>query len=331
MEEATAFLDLRTDLVVDLVEKAMSQQKGQRATGRSMPLNSLENRVFAVEFEDGSEVVAKFYRPGRWSMDQIADEHTFLEKLENLEVPVVSPFVLAESSDYSLSEKTLATHKQNLNFAVFPKVRGRLTDELRPEQLQTLGRYLARVHQLGRSWKAPHRNSILSEFYLKEPFEFLVESSFIDSHSRPHYESVGSRILSEARRRLENVELITTHGDCHMGNVLWSGDAAFLMDFDDMMIAPAVQDVWMVVRGRDDQAKRDRDHFLTGYEQMADFNYEELSLIEFLRAIRIIYYSAWIARRWKDPSFPKAFPQFATPSYWSSELEALREIEELIV
>ncbi len=326
------FFELSPAKIVDAVEAAMAFEKpGVRASGRAMALNSLENRVYQIEFDDGSEVVAKFYRPGRWSEDQILDEHEFLDILKEQEIPVVSPYSLSSSSMYlDTQNDTLMRLKDGIFFAVFPRVKGRLCDELQVSQLETLGRYLARVHELGEAWIAEHRLSIDSDFFLKDPLDDLENSGFLNTAIGKHYLQMAQSIYEKARTRLRAASKITVHGDCHLGNVLWQGEAAFLMDFDDMMIAPRVQDLWMVVRGRDEIALKAREAFIRGYEQMAHFPYEELSLIEVLRGVRVIYYSAWIARRWGDPAFSKAFAHFGSESYWRSEVEALSEILELL-
>jgi Ser/Thr protein kinase RdoA (MazF antagonist) len=327
-----SFFALTSAKVLDAVEAALAEEKpGLRPTGRMMALNSLENRVYEIEYEDGSFVVAKFYRPHRWSADQILDEHEFLDRCDEIEIPVVCPFSLADSKlSKSAGGETLCETEEGIYFAVFPKVKGRLRDELSQKQLETLGRFLARLHQVGRDWTPEHRLEITNDLYLKQPIEFLLGSDFLDANFKPHYERAAREFLDLAQNRLSSAKLIATHGDCHLGNVLWDGEAPFLMDFDDSLLAPAVQDLWMVVRGRDEQAQKDKEAFLRGYEQMADFDYAELQLIEVLRGIRIIYYSAWIGRRWDDPSFPSAFPQYGSPEYWRSELESLTEILQLL-
>lgn len=331
-DEQKNFFELSPTKILDAVEASMALEKpGVLATGRAIALNSLENRVYQIEFEDSSEVVAKFYRPGRWSEDQILDEHEFLDILKEQEIPVVSPHSLASSSLYFDSQNdTLMKMKDGIFFAVFPRVRGRLRDELKDSQLETLGRYLARVHELGNSWRAEHRQSIDSDFYLKDPLIELERSGFLNTAMGKRYFQMAEDFYKAARPRLRAAPKVTLHGDCHLGNVLWNDESAFLMDFDDMMLAPRVQDLWMVVRGRDETALKAREAFIRGYEQMSSFPFEELSLIECLRGVRVIYYSSWIAKRWADPAFPLAFPSFGSETYWRSEIEALSEILELL-
>lgn len=327
----SAFFSLSAEKVIQAVEDASKKSKpNTRPTGRVLALNSLENRVYEIEYEDHSKAVAKFYRPNRWSSDQILDEHEFIDRLKEIEIPVVAPLDLSESKQLNLISDSLGVTEDGIYFAIFPKVRGRLLDELQESQLQTLGRYLARIHHLGTEWLAEYRLEINSDTYLKKPVEILYDSPLMDENIKAHYLKLAEELLKEASLRLESRPLISCHGDCHLGNVLWEDESAFLLDFDDMMLAPAVQDIWMVVRGRDKQATKDRETLLQAYEQMYSFDHSELSLIEPLRAIRIIYYSAWISQRWDDPSFPKAFPSYGKPEYWNSEMQSLYEIRDLL-
>ena len=328
-----SFFKLTTDRVLDAVEAAMALEKpGVRATGQVIALNSLENRVYQIEFDDRSFVVAKFYRPGRWSEDQIAEEHRFLLKLLEVEIPVVAPFRLKDSPLSKLTQQpTLARSQDKILFAVFPKVRGRLLDELSEIQLQTLGRYVGRLHNIGSQWPAKHRLKMSADLFGLAPLESICQSPFIDPQSKAHYRQAAEKVIAHAENKLKGVPMIALHGDCHLGNTLWSGDAPFFLDFDDMMTAPAVQDIWMIIRGRDDEARKQRETLLAAYEQMFAFDYSTLSLIEPLRGLRIIHYSAWIAKRWDDPSFPQAFPQFGTPGFWRDDTQALNEICDLIL
>jgi Ser/Thr protein kinase RdoA (MazF antagonist) len=318
--------------VLDAVEEAMGLLKpGVRATGRIMALNSLENRVYEVEFEDQSQVVAKFYRPGRWTEEQISEEHVFLQKLEEAEIPVVVPLELQDGKHSKrLEQPTLAQSTNGIYFAVFPKVKGRLIDEFSKTKLETIGRYLARIHQVGKNWEPKHRLVMSVDEFGDRPFEFLMNSDFMDENFKAHYRNTAEHFLDLAEAKLENVHHQAVHGDCHLGNTLWNGEAPFFIDFDDLVIAPPVQDVWMILRGRDEETILQRETMLKAYEQMHHFNHDDLDLIEPLRGLRILYYSAWIAQRWEDPSFPKAFPDFGSPTYWNEEIQALNEICHLI-
>lgn len=321
------FFSLTPQRVLDAVERALAHSMpGARSTGRSLALNSLENRVYAIELEGGTEVVTKFYRPGRWTPEQIQEEHDFLAKLNAAEIPAVAPLHLDASGS------TIAASSFGVFFAVFPKVRGRIRDELSDVQLATLGRYLARIHAVGRTFPCTERLALDFENFVYKPLDFLLASPLLPESCRAPYEAVVERFLELAVPMFEHreVEVLPLHGDCHLGNTLWDGDKPFFLDFDDMVVAPQVQDVWMIVRGRDEDAKRQRGLLLDAYEEMLPFPRGTLDLIEPLRAMRMIHYAAWVARRWEDPSFPKAFPEFLNERHWREEHQALEEICSLL-
>ncbi len=329
-----SFFKLTSDSVLNSVEAALQKSKGgARATGRMMALNSLENRVYEIEFEDNSSVVAKFYRPGRWTHQQISEEHEFLNRLSQVEVPVVSALALEASSFGKVvnSLKTLAENPDGIFFGVFPKVRGRLADELSDSQLQTLGRYLGRIHQVGKSWIPKYRKKLNVKDWAIEPLKTLMDSNLVDTNLKPHYKKVAEDLIRRIEPLLKSFPASTVHGDCHLGNTLWNHEAPFFLDFDDMMIAPPVQDLWMILRGRGEEVERQREVLLSSYESMCEFDRSSFALIEPLRALRIIHYSAWVVRRWDDPSFPRAFPHLTSTAYWRSEVEALQEISEMIL
>lgn len=325
------FYGLTADRMLNAVEGALTDSTRGRATGRILALNSLENRVQEIEFEDQSLVVAKFYRPQRWSEAQISEEHEFLEKLATAEIPVVAPLRLKPSKFAKVCRRqSLGVLDDGIFFAVFPKVRGRLLDELSQVQLETMGRYLGRIHSIGSTWIAKSRPRLNVQDWAVKSSEFLLAGDFMEPSTRAYYERVIDRFIELARPRMQSAKAITVHGDCHLGNTLWQNDSPFFLDFDDMMVAPAVQDIWMVIRGRDDEARRQREILLSTYEQMCEFDTSSLSLIEILRGLRIIYYSAWIARRLDDPAFIHAFPDFASNQYWRNELQAIEEVIESI-
>lgn len=323
------FFSLTPDRVLDAIEGSLKV----RATGRAFALNSMENRVYEIELEDGTSVVAKFYRPGRWSSEQILEEHRFLAALLEAEIPVVAPLKLQESPASRCVQSgtsTLASLKSGIYFAVFPKVKGRLIDEFTATKLETIGRYVARLHSLGSRFEMKHRMPLNVETFGYKPAEFILNSDFVDENYINHYERTVSNFLQIAEPLLKDATSFALHGDCHLGNVLWNIEAPFFLDFDDMTLAPPVQDIWMIIRGRDEQAIEQRDQLLKAYDQMYSFDRSTLKLIEPLRGLRMIHYSGWIAQRWDDPSFPRAFPSFGTPKYWNEELEAINEITALI-
>ena len=316
------FFLLTPESILDSVEEVLQREEPDlKATGRAVALNSLENRVYDVELEDDSHVVAKFYRPGRWTREQILEEHHFLFALDEAEIPVVSPL---EIEGISLFEQN------GIRFALFPKVRGRLLDELDEERLTTLGRYIGRIHNVGAHFPFRHRLRLTPETWGLESMEYILASGLMDPLYRDRYRMACEALVARAHTALAGVPAISLHGDCHLGNTLWQQDSPFFLDFDDCMTAPAVQDIWMVVRGRGPDAERDRELQLEGYEKFRPFDRATLALIEPLRALRMIHYSAWIARRWDDPSFKKAFPHFATPRYWEEDIQALQEVMALM-
>jgi Ser/Thr protein kinase RdoA (MazF antagonist) len=317
------FFRLTPEVIFDAVDEVVNEaMPGDRCSGRALALNSLENRVYDLELESTGHIVTKFYRPGRWTRAQIQEEHDFLYALEDAEIPVVSPWRLGEQSLFETPEGIL--------FAVFEKVRGRLRDELDAERLRTLGRYIGRIHNVGAHFPFRHRLQLTPAKWGREPMEFLLSTNFIDPLYRERYRVVVEAIVARAEHALAGLPTLSLHGDCHLGNTLWQQDAPFFLDFDDCMTAPPVQDIWMVVRGRGPEAEQDRDFLLEGYEKFRPFDRSTLRHIEPLRALRMIHYSAWIARRWDDPSFPKAFPNFATPRYWEEDIQALQEVLALM-
>lgn len=319
-----SFFQLTPDVVLDTVDEVLLPNGRPRCTGRAMALNSLENRVYMLQLEDDSEVVCKFYRPQRWTEMQILEEHSFLLRLLENEIPVVAPIVCRETG------KTLFRTPQGILFTIFPKTRGRLLDELRPSQLETIGRYLGRMHGLSRSHKVQHRIWLNIPNYGDDALNRLDQSSFVRSPLGQRYMYVADAFLDLIEPILADVEAIPVHGDCHVGNILWDGEAPFLLDFDDMVIAPPAQDLWLVVPGRDEESRKQLDIILEAYTDFCDFDESTLSLIEPLRGLRLIHYTGWIAKRWEDPIFQRMFTQFASDAFWAGEIEALQEISELI-
>jgi Ser/Thr protein kinase RdoA (MazF antagonist) len=316
-EPSASFLALTPDRVLDAVEVG-----GLRCTGRCLPLRAFENRVYEVELEDERRLVVKFYRPGRWSRETILDEHQFLADLAEAEVPAVAPLDLGNGG--TLSEI------HGIYYAAFPKVRGRTLDELDAENRRHIGRTLGRLHAVGAARPAPHRPTLGAEYYVHEPLRILLEGDFIPGTLAPRYRDVAMRIADAAAKPLAAARMQRIHGDLHWGNILWTRDGPVLVDFDDCVMGPPVQDLWLLARGRDEEAKKAREDLLEGYEVFREFDRSTLALIEPLRALRIVYMSGWIAKRWEDPSFPNAYPNFKDVRYWMQEYEALVEIAELL-
>lgn len=309
-----AYDALTPELMLDAVES-----RGHRCDGRLLALNSFENRVYQVWLEDGSALVAKFYRPLRWSEAAILEEHAFALELAEREIPMVAPL--------GKPGETLSTHG-GFRFALYPKRPGR-TPELEDfDTLQWLGRFIARIHAVGALAPFEHRPAIDIASFGRAPYRYLVDHDFIPAELRATYTSVVEDVLSRVERAYEragDVGSIRLHGDCHSGNILWSGDGPQFVDLDDARMGPAVQDLWMWLAGDRATMQGQLAAVMEGYREWHDFNPAELWLIEALRTLRLIHYSAWLAQRWDDPTFPLNFPFFNTQRYWQDQILALRE------
>lgn len=324
-EETRHFFELTPDRILDAVEEL-----GVRCTGRCMALNSMENRVFEVEVEldhtPRSPVdafrVAKFYRPGRWSREQIQEEHDFLLDLRADDIPAVAPLPFPDGSTLSQVEN------EGIWYAVFPKVGGRNPDELSDEQFEMVGRLLARIHNAGGRRKTKGRIEIGPVNYGQKSLDFLLEEEVITAEYEESYCQIVEEICDMAEPLFERCDKQRVHGDAHLGNLLYGDDGFFWVDFDDMVHGPCVQDVWLLTPGRDDESRRNRDTLLGAYDMMRQFDYTSLELVEPLRALRYIHFSAWIAKRWRDASFPQKFPDFGKPAYWREQLGDLEECLE---
>ncbi|WP_313571580.1 serine/threonine protein kinase [Comamonas terrigena] len=308
-------------LTPDCVLDALSST-GLWPDGRLQALGSYENRVYQACLDDGSKVVAKFYRPGRWSAAQIAEEHDFSRQLVQAEVPVVAPLELQGS--------TVHQHA-GFAFSVSPW-RGGRTPELDDwDTLEWIGRFLARLHSVGAQQDFVHRPTLDAQQMGAAPLQWLLAHGDIPSHVRPRWQAACEAALAMARDALEQTPLraIRLHGDCHPGNILWTpvddngqGGPHFV-DLDDARMGPAVQDLWMLLSGDRRQRSQQLSTLVEGYEQLRDFDRRELRLIEPLRTLRLIHYSAWLAQRWQDPAFPRAFPWFGTEAYWLEQTSIL--------
>lgn len=321
-QDTQYFYELTPEKVLDAVE-----QLGMKPTGRILQLNSMENRVYEIEITPEKEVenpsdnfvIAKFYRPGRWSREQILDEHTFLNDLVENEIPAIAP-IKQNGETLFVQEGT------NLFFCFFPKRGGRYPDEMNDEQLLQLGRFIGRLHNTGSMRKSEHRLEITPETFGEKNLEYLLGTNYIPPHIKPTYETLVREIISLAKIAFKDVPIHRIHGDCHLGNVIYHPDNGFFfIDFDDMLMGPAVQDIWLIIQGRDEEAIRQRNVLLEGYEMMRDFPWETIKLIEHLRSLRYIHFNAWISKRWEDPSFKIAFPQFDSAQYWEVQIHDFRE------
>lgn len=312
---ATPYQDLTPDVILAAVESS-----GRQCDGRLLALNSFENRVYQVGIEDSMPLVAKFYRPGRWSDAAILEEHAFTRELAEQEIPVVAPLADAHA-------RTLWQHA-GYRFALFPRQGGRAPDLERAETLEWLGRFIGRIHAVGAAGKFAHRPRIDIETLGRAPREFILRSDFLAPELAPRYREVTELLLAAVTRAFERAGdflNIRLHGDCHPGNVLWTDHGPHFVDLDDCATGPAIQDLWMLLSGTRAEMEQQLGHVLEGYRQFATFNPAELWLVEALRALRMLHYAAWIARRWSDPAFPRAFPWFNAPRYWEEHIQSLRE------
>ncbi|OGT20804.1 MAG: stress response serine/threonine protein kinase YihE [Gammaproteobacteria bacterium RBG_16_57_12] len=308
------YATLGPELILDAVESL-----GLRCSARILALNSYENRVYQVGLEDSAPVVVKFYRPGRWSDEQILEEHRFTLELADLENPVVAPLVLADGRSLH--------HFGGFRFAVYPRQGGHTPELSDPEHLHRIGRALGRIHALGAVHPFRARPDISLDSYVHEPARFILEHDFIPGALLPAYQSLLADLLPLLREFMTGIEypIIRLHGDCYPSNILWADDGPHLVDFDDCRNGPAVQDVWMFLSGHRDERQGQLCELLDGYGEFHDFNPAELGLIESLRTMRLIHYAGWLARRWDDPAFPRSFPWFNTPRYWEEHILTLRE------
>jgi Ser/Thr protein kinase RdoA (MazF antagonist) len=304
---------------------------GLRGDGRLLQLNSYENRVFQLYLEDGEAVVAKFYRPGRWSDAQILEEHAFSLALQAAEVPVVAPLTLASQGAALLGEPpTLARvdHEGvDFRFSVSPRRAGRAPELESPETLRWLGRFIGRLHAVGAAKPfATRRRMDVATFGHAARDRVLALAQVPPAELAP-WVAVVDAALSAAERAFAAVpaRALRLHGDLHAGNILWREEGPHIVDLDDACNGPAVQDLWMLLSGDHSTMAAELVPLLAGYRQFMDFDAHELALVEPLRTLRMVHHSAWLAERWDDPAFPAAFPWFAGAAYWSQQTVQLRE------
>ena len=312
MDESSKFHPfdrLQPEFILDAIENI-----GFKCDGRVMALNSYENRVYQVGIEDSEPIIAKFYRPRRWSNKQIQEEHEFCFELFDAELPVVAP-IIGEHNN-SLFEYN------DFRFSLYPRKGGRAPELDNLDNLVILGRFLGRIHLIGSSKSFKFRPLIDSQSFGYDSVAYIKEN-FIPANLYDNYVSVTDQLLvtiDKVFRENNNINLIRVHGDCHIGNMLWRDELPHFIDFDDSRMAPAIQDIWMLLSGDQQEQKIQLQEIIEGYTEFADFNHQELELIESLRTLRMLYFSAWLARRWEDPAFPLGFPWFNTRKYWEEHL-----------
>jgi Ser/Thr protein kinase RdoA (MazF antagonist) len=310
-----AFQSLDPNQILDAIDSA-----GWHTDGRVSALNSYENRVYSIGMEDGQTLVAKFYRPGRWSDETILEEHAFCDALLERDLPVIAP--IKDAAGQSL-------HRVGpFRFSLFPRAGGRPPELDNPEQLAVIGRTLGRLHLVADTHHFEHRPFIDVQRLGDDCADYLLGSAAMPVEQAHVYESVIDDLLPELHECMDavNYRQICLHGDFHPGNILWGSDnTPHVLDFDDAATGPAVQDLWMFISGDRRYAQARLGELLDGYHEFRDFDERELALIEPLRTLRIIHYAAWIARRWEDPAFVQAFPFFASARFWDEHIQTLRE------
>ncbi len=329
---AHAFESLTPDAVLDALDSV-----GLRGDGRLTALSSYENRVYQVQLEDGSAVVAKFYRPDRWSDAQIQEEHDFAAELMAAEIPAVGPLTLRDATLH---------HFGGFTFSVSPRRGGRPPELDDGEVLEWIGRFLARIHTVGAKKPFASRPRLDVQSFGVESMQWLLEHDKVPLDVQSSWTRVctsaidlvaGYAVLTGSRGQNDpensGIRILRLHGDCHPGNILWTptdaalaaGPGPHFVDLDDARSGPAVQDLWMLLSGDRSQRTRQLGMLVDGYEQFRDFDRSELALIEPLRTLRLIHYSAWLARRWDDPTFPVNFPWFGSSDYWQGQVQMLEE------
>jgi Ser/Thr protein kinase RdoA (MazF antagonist) len=322
MNSATVFYELTPSRILRAVESY-----GFTCTGRILQLNSLENRVYEVEIEcenpssrfDNFKVI-KFYRPGRWNDAQLEEEHQFLLELERELVKVAVPLQDKEGL-YCVKEPDTG-----IRFALFPKIGGRLMDELDEKRLENLGHTIARLHTIGTLAPIKNRLTLNADTFGRDSLDILEAKKSVPEIMEQRYFDVAEEICCVADEKMRGMPLQRLHGDLHVGNILWIDETPLLVDFDDVVRGPVVQDLWLIAPGRDEESIENREILISAYEELRSFDRSQLDLVEYLRALRMIRFSAWIEERWEDPIFEKAFPRFRSMEYWKEQLISLEEI-----
>ena len=322
-KQQIAYHNLSPDTILNAVEAY-----GYQCDGRMLALNSYENRVYQIGIENASSnsstIVAKFYRPHRWSNQAILEEHAFTQQLFDNEIPVVAPL--------QHNGETLLQF-DDFRFSLFANKGGRAPDLEDYDLLEQMGRFMGRIHQTGKTTAFAHRPELNIQTFGYEPRQFILQNNFIPPELLNAYESLTQDLLTNIElcyQRAGDVVLVRAHGDCHPSNILWTDSGPHIVDFDDARMAPAIQDLWMFLSGNRADMTAALDAVLTGYTEFCEFNAAELHLIEALRTLRLIHYYGWLAKRWQDPAFKHAFPWFDTQQCWEQHILNLREQSALL-
>ena len=309
------YSNLDPSLILDAIDSV-----GFHCNGSLLALNSYENRVYQVGIEDGAPLIAKFYRPHRWTNAAILEEHQFAAELIEHEIPVVAPLANEKG-------ETLHVH-QDFRFSLFPRKGGRPLELDNLEHLEWMGRFIGRLHAVSACKPFKHRITLNITNYGKNAYQFLVDNNFIPDHLKHNFQIAAQSALQKIEKCFERageIDLIRLHGDCHAGNVLWNDEGPQIVDLDDCVMGPAIQDIWMLLSGDADHIEFQLGRILRGYREFHDFNPREIYLTEALRTLRMLHYSAWLAKRWDDPAFPLNFPWFNTSFYWQEQLQNINE------
>lgn len=308
------YSELSPEIVLDAIEAV-----GYHCDGRVLALNSYENRVYQIGLEEGDPLVAKFYRPQRWADAAILEEHAFSLQLAAQEIPVVAPLVRAG--------QTLHEH-HGYRYALFPRRGGHWPELGNAEEREWTGRFLGRIHAVGRAGTFSARGRLSIETLGWEARDVVLDGGWLPDYLEDKYADLTADLLEAVEAQALDwggARVGRILGDCHRGNILWTPAGPHFVDLDDCLTGPAVQDLWMLLSGATSQMRTELIDLLKGYEQFCDFDRSELRLVEPLRTLRMIHYSAWLARRWNDPAFPQAFPWFAEPRYWEEHYRALQD------
>lgn len=313
-KQQTAFHSLTPDRIITLVEKGLDR----RLTNLCRPLISYINRVYELEAEDGSGLVAKFYRPGRWSQEGLQDEHDFLLELAGQEIPVVAPLLLRDG-------KSLGSH-ENICFTVFPKMGGRSYDEYNDDQWLELGRLLGRTHNIGAMHLPKDRLTMAPDKSTRQQVDYILKGSFMPDDMLGRFKDLTDTLIAEISPMFNNREMIRIQGDCHFSNLIYRpGESFYIIDFDDMVVGPPVQDFWMLLPGYREESQAEIEMFLEGYEMFRDFDMGSLRLIEPLRAMRYIHYTAWCAHQFAEDGETRVNENFGSRQYWQTEMDDLED------
>jgi Ser/Thr protein kinase RdoA (MazF antagonist) len=318
-KQQTAFQSLTPDRIINLVEKALDR----RCTNLCRPLISYINRVYELEAEDGSGLVVKFYRPGRWSVEGLQDEHDFLLELAAQEIPVIAPLMLRDGLSLGIYE--------NIYFAIYPKMGGRSFDEYSDDQWLELGRLLGRFHSVGALYMPKNRLTMAPDKSTRLQLDYLLAGSFMPDDMLAQFKDLTDILINEISPLFNNTEMIRIHGDCHFSNLIYRPEESFyIIDLDDMIVGPPVQDFWMLLPGYREDSLAEIEIFLEGYEMFRDFDMNSLRLIEPLRAMRYIHYTAWCAYQFAEDGETRVDADFGSRQYWQTEMADLEDQLEKI-